>query len=209
MKKSLLALVIASSALAAHAEGFYVGAGAGYNAISDDSASINSRLVSEVGGSASTTLSKAVANIRLTGGYKFNEYVALELGYLMSSKYTLSSVGRASGNVPYTVNGDVSFSGFDVSAIVRPSVASGYNNFFATVGLHSLTQKTNVTFVGGGSTVSESSSQSGTGMLYGVGYDWAVNKGLDLRVAVIRLDKLAGSAGSNTTNFGVSLIKHF
>lgn len=39
--------------------------------------------------------------------------------------------------------------------------------------------------------------------------DWAIDKGLDLRVALTRLNKISGDSGSKTTNIGIGLIKHF
>lgn len=209
MKKTLTVVALAATALVAHAEGFYVGGGVGVSHVSDTSADMSAKLVSALGGTARTTMDSSVNNVRLVGGYKVNENVAIELGYINTSDFNLSAAGTTGGNIAYTAKGNISFSGFDVSAVLRPSVASGYNNFFATVGLHSYKAKTAVTVTGNGQSVSQSDSNSGTGTMFGVGYDWKLDKDLDLRLAVTRINKVAGESGDNVTNYGVGLIKHF
>lgn len=210
MKKHLTFVALAASALVAHAESFYVGAGVGISRVSSNAASdLNADLVSALGGTARTTMDSSVNSLRLVGGFKVNENVAAEIGYLNTSNFNLNVAGTSGGNVAYTAAGKLSFTGFDVSAVLRPSVASGYNNFFATVGIHRYKAKADLTATAGAQTTSQSGSTSGTGTMLGVGYDWNLDKDLDLRLAVTRVNKLAGESGNNLTNFGVGLTKHF
>jgi OOP family OmpA-OmpF porin len=210
MKKMITAVTIAAASLAAQAEGFYLGGGVGFSNSSDTAASdMSTTLVSAVGGTALTTADNSVNNVKIIGGYKVNENVAVEAGYISTSNLNMSFAGISGNSIAYTGSGKVSFSGFDVSAVLRPSVASGYNNFFATVGVHSYKAKTALSISAGGQTASQSESNSGTGTMFGAGYDWNVEKDLDLRFAVTRINKLAGESGVNVTNFGAGLIKHF
>jgi len=211
MKKTLIAIAITAAAFGAQAQaqGFYLGAGVGFNKVDNELSTFNAGMVSALGGSISSTQETSVRNLRLVGGYKVNESVAFEVGYINTSKWDLNFTGRSGGNVAYSGNGNVSFSGFDVAAVLRPSVASGYNNFFANVGVHSYKAKVGVGFTVGSTNISSSESESGTGTMFGAGYDWKVDKDLAVRFAITRINKIAGESGSNTTNYGVGLIKHF
>ena len=205
----MTAIAIAAATLTAQAEGFYVGAGVGFNAIKNELATFNATMVSIAGGSISSTQDTSVQNLRLIGGYKINDNFAVELGYINTSNFKLNFAGRSSGNVAYSGSGTTSINGFDVAAILRPDVSSGYNNFFATAGVHSYKAKTGVAFSVSGTNYSDNSSESGTGSMLGLGYDWKIDKDLDVRLSLIRMNKLAGNSDSSTTNVGVNLIKRF
>ena len=151
-----------------------------------------------------------VTNLRLIGGYKVNENISLEIGYLSTSDFKWKISGADRDNVKYYWDLKGSYSGFDIATILRPSVASGYNNLFVTVGFHNYEAKAS----GSLSALNErvnlpGSSENGTGMLFGGGYDFNLQEGLDLRATVTRLNKLAGDSDDKATNFGVTLIKHF
>lgn len=209
MKKILTAVAFASAAVAVQAQGFYLGAGLGFNKVTDSLSDFNSGMVDELGGTISSSQDSSVNNLRLVGGYKVNENVAFEVGYINTSKYDLNFSGRSGGNVAYSGNGNLSFSGFDVSAVLRPSIASGYNNFFATVGVHNYKAKMGISFAVNGTNYNSTESFKGTGTMFGVGYDFKVSQDLDLRASVMRMNKLAGESDSSTTNIGIGLIKHF
>jgi OOP family OmpA-OmpF porin len=209
MKKTLTAVALTAAAFASQAQGFYVGAGVGFSKVDNELDKFNSGMVAAVGGSIASTQDTSVRNLRLLGGYKVNENLAVELGYLNSSKLDLNFSGTSGGSVAYSGNGNISFSGFDVSAVLRPSIASGYNNFFATVGVHNYKAKVGVNFAVGSTNIATTQSQSGTGVMFGAGYDWKIDKDIDLRLAVTRVNKLAGESGNSITNYGVGLIKHF
>lgn len=209
MKKTLIAVAVASAAFAAHADGFYLGAGVGFTKVANELSTFNSGMVAAVGGSIASTQETSVRNLRLVGGYKVNENLAIEAGYVNSSKWDLNFSGVSGGSVAYSGNGNISFSGVDVAAVVRPSVASGYNNFFAVAGVHNYKAKVGVAFTVSSTAYTSNTSQSGTGTMFGAGYDWKIDKDLDMRVQVTRLNKLAGESGSNATNYAVGLIKHF
>jgi OmpA-like transmembrane domain len=209
MKKMMTAVAIATASLAAQAQGFYAGAGVGFNSVKNELSQFNSDMVDSFGGSISSKQDTSVRNLRLLGGYKVNENVAIEVGYLKSSDFALTFSGQSGGNVSYSGKGTVSFSGVDVATVLRPSIASGYNNLFATVGVHRYKANVGIGFSVAGTNYSDNSSDSGTGTLFGIGYDWKIAEGVDVRWSLTRLNKLAGDSESKTTNVGVGLIKHF
>lgn len=202
-------VAVAAASLTAQAEGFYAGGGVGFNSINNELTKFNSEMVSTLGGTIVSTQDSSVRNLRLIGGYKVNENVAVEVGYINSSDFALTFAGRSGGNVAYSGKGTVSFSGFDVAAVLRPSVASGYNNVFATIGVHNYKAKTAVAFTVVSTNYSDNSSESGTGTMFGVGYDWKIDKDVDVRLTLTRINKIAGNSDSSTNNVGVGLVKHF
>lgn len=198
--------VMAQSALPSRT---YFGVGVGVNKVDNQVPQFNSAIVSAVGGTVSSTQDSSVNNLRLLGGYKLNESVAVELGYTKTSKANLSFAGNSGGNVAYAGGANVSFAGLDVSAVLRPSVASGWNNAYALIGVHNYSVKASTTFTVGGTGYSASDSDSGTGTMFGFGYDFEITKGLDARLGVTRVNKIGGESDAKTTNYGLTLIQHF
>ena len=209
MRKILTAVALFAAALTAQAENLYVGAGFGLSRVPNGADETSAGLISDFGGTASSTHAKSVASLRIIGGYKLNENIAVEAGYTKTSKINISAAGTDASNVSYTASGNVRFSGLDISALFRPSVASGYNNFFAKVGAHSYKVKGSSTFFIGSTDYSGSNSYSGTGPMFGVGYNWKLDKYLDLRLAIDRINKIGGASDFNVTNFGIILIENY
>ena len=212
MKKTLLVVALAAVVTtAANAEGMYVGVGVGTSraASQGDLDKFNRDVIAENGGSITSTVDKNVNNFRLIGGMDLNENVAVEIGYMKSSKYALDFSGRTGGGVNYGGNASLKISGFDIAAVVRPSVDSGFNNFFATVGVHNYTSKLNATITAGNVTVAASGKESGSGAMFGFGYDLDLGEGYDLRLAATRLQKISGISDMDATNYSIGLIKRF
>lgn len=208
MKKIFATAVLASVSLAAQAQGFYLGAGVGVSKAENDLKGFNAEMVEDFGGSISSTQDSSIRSARLIGGYKANENVAIELGYMRSAKWNLNYAGRTGNNVAYSGGGNIRTDGFDISAVVRPSVASGYSNFFATAGVHNYKAEVGVSFSADGARLALNGSERGTGTMFGAGYDWKVQKDVDVRLLVRRINKFAGESGS-ANNFFVGLNKHF
>ena len=198
MKKILVATIACAAAWSAHAQNFYVGAGLGLSQVTDFSGSLAQGLVSELGGSASVSHDKSVRSFRLSGGYVLNEHVALEVGYLRTSDLDANFSGRAGNNVNYSGIAKVSYSGLDLAFSLRPSIASGYNNFFALAGVHNYEVKLENTIRANNTVVNETSRERGIGTLFGFGYDWNLNKEFTVRPQVVRLNKLAGTDDNAT-----------
>ncbi len=209
MKKYFVAVIASAAALAVQAEGFYVGIGAGFIKSKGSAADINDTLVSNLGGTASTSMKKRINNLRLMGGYKINENLAVEVGYIKADYDLIKYSGTTSGNVAYSGVYSGNFSGFDVSGIIRPSVSTGFNNAFGIIGIHNYKGRGSNAVTNGVNTGIEGGNTSGTGVLFGLGYDWRIAKDLDMRLSVTRINKFAGESGSNVTMTGLGLIKHF
>ena len=206
--------VLLSSLGFAHAqsnspEKFYGGLEVGRSNVANQTGTLTSSLVSLLGGSASATQGSSINDYRVFGGYKLNENVNFELGYLQTSSLGLNFSGRSSGSVAYTGSAGFKFSGFDYSVLLRPDVATGMNGLFFRLGGHSLKSTTDVSVTVSGSSTSSTTSQSGTGTLFGIGYDINIAKNVDLRASVNRLNKLAGQSDANATVYSVGVLTRF
>jgi opacity protein-like surface antigen len=143
------------------------------------------------------------------GGYKVTENISLEVGYAQSSSATTTASGRTGGSVAYTGSGEVSYSGFDFSVLLRPSMSTGFNNLFLRAGGTSLTQETSLSVSAGGTSASATDSTSGMGYILGVGYDFPINKTLDVRVAYNYLGNIAGESNNYANRFSIGLLGKF
>jgi hypothetical protein len=168
-------------------EKFYGGLEVGRSTVSDQTKDTTNLLVSSFGGSATATQSSSINDYRIFGGYKLNANVDFELGYLQTTNLSLNFSGVTSGSSAYSGSAKAKYSGFDYSVLLRPDVSTGMNNLFIRLGAHSLKSDTFLSITGVGGTASVSSDQSGTGTMFGVGYDINIAKKIDLRVAANRL----------------------
>jgi hypothetical protein len=198
----------------AHAQGntpekFYGGLEVGRATVSNQTGDVTSDLVSQLGGTATATQSSSVNDYRFFGGYKLNENVDLELGYLQTSRVGVNFSGRSSGSVSYTGTAGIKYSGFDYSVLLRPAVSSGMNNLFFRLGGHSLKSTVDSSFTVSGTSYSTKTKESGAGTLFGIGYDLNVAKNADLRVSVNRLNSLAGQSDANVTVYSVGVLARF
>jgi hypothetical protein len=194
--KTLLALATLASAHMASAQTFqsqpYFGFEVGSTKVQDATGSTASSLVSSLGGSAVVTQDSSVQSYKLIGGYKVSENLDLELSYLKTSTLDMNFAGVSGGNVAYSGNVNVKFSGYEYSAIVRPSISSGWNNAYVKLGGHTLDADAGFRVTAGNVNVGTSASVSGTGLLVGVGYDYPVDKNTSLRFAWTRYSDVAG-----------------
>jgi hypothetical protein len=183
----------------------YVGVDVGYSRVKDQSSDIGLALVSTVGGSAVVSQDSTAYVGRLFGGYKLSENIDIEVGYMSTNNVTASFSGVSSGSVAYTGSVSVKVSGFDYAALLRPSLSSGYNNFYVKLGGTSYTNKISGSVNG----VGISDSTSGMGYQYGLGYDAAINESTSYRVSFTRYDKMAGESGVYANVFGIGLQTSF
>lgn len=210
MKKVIIAAaVVLVTGVATAKEGFYMGIGGGYNDVDNDTSTLNADLVADLGGSATSSASSSVENFRILAGYKFNENFAVELGYINTSKYKLTMSGITGSSQSYSGTGTVKFDGFDISVVMRPSISSGLNQFFAVLGTHNYEATVTTSVTVGNIVANETDKLSGTGSMYGVGYDWQLSEDTDMRFSIMRVSKMGGESSVDTTNIGVGLIKRF
>ena len=205
MKKVLSILAIASFTFLAQGQaqaqyglgkggGGYSGGGVGYGAI-------NSKL----------TADKNITIFRLLGGFKRDENISFEFGLV----FTGSVDGKTYCNTAHyqtCKEHKYNYLGIDTVILFRPTFESGLNNLFVTVGptfyTRHITASVTQDFRSAGplELLPEESSKFGVGTLIGVGYDFNLKNGLDLRATVMRFNNSGGTPDGNTTNFGVFLI---
>ena len=208
----LLSISLASivSITTANAEGYYLGAGFGYNSLSSNYfEDYTANLISQNGGSNTASLTKSVANLRLIGGIKINKQISTELGYFRSGNLGSSYVGTTSNNSVYSSDWTSTISGFDVSAILRPSTLPKLNNYFINIGMHHYGIHGSGFHTSGTFVDNIQEKWSGTGPLLGGGYDLKLNKFVDLRFNFTRYFKVGGVHEDNMNNFSISLIENY
>jgi hypothetical protein len=215
MKKISLGLV-AALALAATAQAqtfesnkFYGGAELSSSKLDNETGSTANALVNAYGGSVTVTQDSRVRMGRFFGGYKLNDNVGFELGYLQSSNFGINAVGRSGGGTNYTIGASAKFSGLDYSVLLRPNVDTGLNNLYVRLGLHNYKADVTGSASAGGHTFSATESYSGTGSIYGVGYDADIGNEFKVRFAINKVKKVGGESDMGGTAYGVSLIKNF
>jgi hypothetical protein len=208
MKSVLIALAVLAT-FSAHADQSktYFGGEFGVSKVDDATGNLTSSLVSAVGGAATATQDSTVSTFKLVGGYRYTENVDLELAYFQSSTINLNFNGVARNSVAYTGNANMKFSGFEYAANLRPSVASGWNDLYFRVGGHSSKVDYGLT-VTGNSTISTSQSYSGTGTLYGLGYDQRIDGTTKVRYSAIKYTKVGGEDVGGTV-YSIGIVKDF
>ena len=212
MKKLLLSVAIISSVTSFSVSAqtfnpqFYAGAELGYAALANNAQTFANSLVATNGGSASVTQNRTIAIGRIFGGYKVLENVDLELGAAQTSNvnYNFSALSRA--NAAYSGTTSVSTMLLDYSVLLRPSISTGFNNLYLRLGgtWAKETGSTSGTNVTGGN-----GSYSGSGYVYGLGYDQPINKTFDARFQINRLENVAGQSSDKVTVFSVGFLGKF
>lgn len=209
MKKILLATVIVAASTGAIAQsfksGYYAGGELGYTLVDNNAQNFANGLVAVNGGSSSVTQNRGLGIGRAFVGYKATENFDVELGYFQSGDVNYTFSGVSSGGTAYSGTTKVSVKGFDYSVLLRPSISSGMNAAYLRIGGHSSKEEatTSGTNIRGGKI-----SESGTGYLYGAGYDINIGTNLDARLQITRLEKVAGTSDKATV-FSVGILGKF
>jgi hypothetical protein len=186
----------------------YFGLEVGASKVDNATGELTSALVSSLGGSASATQDAGLSTFKILGGYKYSDNIDLEAAYLKSSDVNLTFAGTTRGGSSYAGLASQSLSGFEFSTNLRPDVSTGWNNAFIKLGMHSFTADYSLRVTSGSASVSSSSSESGTGALYGLGYDHPMGNGTNLRFAYTRYNKAAGGDSSGSV-IGFGFTKQF
>ncbi len=187
------AFTLSGGAAIAQEQGkFYFGVDVGGTALEDQTSDLSSGLVRAVGGTASASQSKSLTNLKVFGGYKFSENVDLELGYFSTSTLNMTFSGRSSNNTAYSGSLNGSASGFEYSVNLRPSTTSGWNDLYFKLGATTSTLKTSLS-VTGNSSIASSQNYSGTGAVYGLGYDKKIGTETKIRFGLTRYNQVGSS----------------
>jgi hypothetical protein len=210
MLKTLSILFMGLLSLGAQAQQkqLYWGAELGSSTLGDATADLNNVLVSRFGGSASSTQDKSIGMFKIVGGYRYNEFVDMELAYLQSNSAKSNFKGVSSGSNAYSGNATVTFSGIEYAVNFRPSISSGWNGAYFRIGGHNikLTSKVSIT---GTQTQQFTDSTSGAGLLYGVGYDTALNTSTKVRFSAVKYFKFAGEYEDTASFLSLGLVRDF
>ncbi len=186
---------------------WYAGFDLGVAGVNDRSGETATQYALLAGGTATADQNRSKAAWRLYGGYRFNEQVGFELGYLHSDDFKYSIRGTKSSGTAYSGSETYSFSGFDYSLVLRPTVASGYNNLFFKWGIHHLTRKLDMSVPG---VLTGSENLSGSGQLLGVGYEYPnLSPGVDLRLGFTHYDRVGSESGTRASLYSLGVVKRY
>jgi len=207
VKKLLIGLVVlASTNVIAQESKWYVGGELGSSKVDNSTPWIASSLVSQLGGTATATQNTSVGVARIFGGYKVNEMVDLELGYFQSGDINYRASGVSSGLVAYAAALDVNYSGFDYSVLLRPLTFNDTaKGFFLKFGGHRSQAEADIRITSGSVSLRASSKDSGSGTLYGLGYDFSFSKNMFGRASVTEYKKVAGISDNDGTVYSFGL----
>ncbi len=210
MKSVLIALAVLAT-FSAHADQSktYFGGEFGMSKVDDATGNLTSSLVSSVGGAATATQDSTVSTFKILGGYRYTDNIDFELAYFQSSTVNLNFNGVSSNSTAYTGNANMKFNGFEYAANLRPSVSTGWNDLYLRVGGHSSKVETSVTVNANAVSASNGTSYSGTGTLYGLGYDHKIDSSMKVRFSAIKYNKVGGESNSGGTVYSVGILKDF
>ncbi len=214
MKLKILAVIVALVTISpasmadtlAFKPGVYVGAELGATRVDNNAQAFANGLVAVNGGSSSVTQNTSVGTGRVFAGYKIIENMDAEVGYFKSGDITYNFSGVSSGSTAYSGVAKVNAEGFDYSVLLRPSIQSGLHGAFLRLGAHSSRENLVIT---GTNIRGTKADVSGTGYLYGLGYDIASTQTFDVRLQWMRLEKIAGESSDKANVFSVGFLAKF
>ena len=179
----------------------YVGLEMGYayaDIRADQTASV---FVNTFGGTVVYEYDEADLAGRISGGYRVTDMLDLEVGYFFTADFDAIYNGVAGNGVVYNATETYSATGLDFSGLFRPTEG----DFFIRLGVHNSEVEGvgNFTVPGVGS-VNVSATESGTGLLLGMGYDWTTDGDSFARVSYSYYDKLGGVDNSEMGLLSIS-----
>jgi hypothetical protein len=203
MKKTLVCSALVLAIGASHAQ-TYVGLDLGA-ALPDLDGIVSHNKVEWGKNAVSTSQDETVPAFRVFGGMALNPNFDVELGYLHTGEARVSYRGEESGD-NWRWTQDFSATGLDLAAVYKPFD----NGFFVKGGVHATKSKVkNNEYKNEVLDDSDSGSESGTGFLFGLGYQAPVAKGINLRGSFVRYQRIAGESDYNLDLVTVGLTKSF
>jgi hypothetical protein len=101
---------------------------------------------------------------------------------------------------------DVNYSGFDYSVLLRPLTFNDTaKGFFLKFGGHRSQAEADIRITSGSVSLRASSKDSGSGTLYGLGYDFSFSKNMFGRASVTEYKKVAGISDNDGTVYSFGL----
>jgi opacity protein-like surface antigen len=142
--------------------------------------------------------------VRVFGGYQFTPNWAVELGYLSSGKFTMRETDAFG-----TVDADLKISGLELSGVYK--FTQGVPGLFLKAGVTQFKAKGTMrdTAAGTGVVTTSDGSVSGSGALFGIGYETRLTGNLDGRIGFTRYQRVAGESDANINAFYLGLKYNF
>ena len=195
MKKKLLAVALTLAASSAFAQSSYFGieGGAAFADIKADETA--QYLANASGRTTSYTYDKGTGVARIYYGTNVAKNIDLEIGYFMTGDLKASY-----SNSLGTANEKYSAYGVDLSAVYRPEPTG----VFFKAGVHQSKIDGNANVTIGSYSAAASGSESGAGVLVGIGYDAKLSNDLYWHTAVTHMNKVAGEINVNVITLGIS-----
>ena len=184
MKKNIAAAVAAIAAMMAAGSvaaqtvdsGVYIGLEGGVASISSIATPTNGVKTSET---------NETGALRALVGYQINKNFAIELGYFATDDFKQDGTNRT-GTVRYNVKADVK--GADLSVIYK------FTEFVPGLYLKAGATHSKVSVSLNQPAGNSSGSVTGTGYLFGLGYEFAVAQNVGINVGYTRFEKLGGES---------------
>jgi hypothetical protein len=195
MKKKLFAIAMTVAASSAFAQTSYFGieGGAAFADIKADETA--QYLANASGRTTSYTYDKATGVARIYYGTNVAKNVDVEIGYFKTSDLKASY-----SNSLGTANEKYSAYGVDLSAVYRPEPTG----LFFKAGVHQSKIDGNARVTVGSYTATGTGSESGAGLLLGLGYDAKFSNDLYWHTAFTHMNKVAGEINVNVLTLGIS-----
>ena len=159
-------------------------------------------IANALGSDVTYTYEEATWGLRPYGGFKVNEKVAIEVGYIISGSLDSTYKGTASG-VAWTYTQGASVDGVD------GAVKFNFDHLYGKIGLHHLTIEAVEAFSVTNFTYSGGSSISGSGFLLGGGYQDELGDDLYWNADFTYYASVGGEADATMTLFSVGIEKRF
>jgi len=201
--KQLIPLALCAVVSSAFADGFYGVGEVTHSMNSLDRGHFDSALTAN-GATALSSSDKGSGNQwRLQGGYRFNKYLAAEVGYI--------DFGKAKYKADYTggsANGSLKAGGFDAVALVSLPLGDQFS-VFGKAGVVAASVKSNLSASGAAAAAGGSHTENVISPLVGVGATYKLTDHLDLRadydyVSGLGKSNKTGKMDSNMVSMGVA-----
>lgn len=182
------ALAFAASAQAAGGEGGYVVGSVGSTKLKVDKSAIDNELIGLGVTNLSSSVDESDTGYKLAFGYRYNQNLALEVGYANLGKAKYSATGTFAG-APTAANAEIKADGWTIAAIGILPINNAFS-IFGKIGTIDATVKGSATATVGtgfGSSSSKSTKWKGN---YGIGADYNFTPAIGVRAEYEVFSKL-------------------
>lgn len=206
-KRILLGAAVSLAAVSASAQqsSLALGVEGGWASIDQETRALaNGQLIANASGRTTTvTWDKGTYAGRFFLNFPFTKDFGVEAGYFMTGSLDTTYTNSAG-----SAKESYSASGFDAALLIKPEA---FNGFFLKAGLHRSEVEGEASVTIGGTRYAITASQSGSGWLFGGGYDWQVGNDKDLlaRVSYTFYNKLGGMSDGDAGLFAFGIMKRF